>query len=194
MNTRHIPSKARRPVRSCSQHRACQCIALSISIFVLLPFVGCGANSTASAPTVSATPTDYSQAQNWETIPNASQGVDVLFFYPTTYSATAGTLDSTWTPAWNQSLVQAHADAKIKSQVTSKTGVFAKVGTNLYVPFYQQASGRDVLNALLYSTSPRTPPRPLRLCRWPIQMLPTHLTTTWPTSTRTRMGIHDRLF
>ena len=104
---------------------------------------------------VPATPADYSQAQNWETLPNASQGVDVLFFYPTTYSATAGTLASTWTPAWNQSLAQAYADAKIKSQVTSKTGVFAKAGTNLYVPYFQQASGLDVLDALLYSTTPQ---------------------------------------
>ncbi len=127
---------------------------MSFSIFVLLLFVGCGDNSTALAPTVSATPADYSQAQNWETLPNASQGVDVLFFYPTTYSATAGTLASTWTPAWNQSLAQAYADAKIKSQVTTKTGVFAKAGTNLYVPYFQQASGLDVLDALLYSTTP----------------------------------------
>ena len=194
MNTRHIPSKARRPDRNCSQHRACQRIAMSFSIFVLLLFAGCGGNSTASAPTVSATPTDYSQAQNWETLPNASQGVDVLFFYPTTYNAPAGSLSSNWTSAWNQPLTNAYVDAKIKSQVASKTGVFAKAGTNLYVPYFQQASGDDVLDALLYSTTPRMPPRPLRLCRWPIQMLPTPLTITWPTSTRTRVGIRGRSF
>ena len=66
-----------------------------------------------------------------------------------------GTLGSTWTPAWNQSLAQAYADSTIKSQVTSKTGVFAKAGTNLYVPYFQQASGLDVLEALLYSTTPQ---------------------------------------
>jgi len=141
--------------RSRSQHQVFQRIAISFSILVLLPFVGCRGSSTATNSTVSAIPTDYSQAQNWETLPNASQGVDVLFFYPTTYGAQAGTLGSTWTPAWNQSLAQAYADTTIKFQVTSKTGVFAKAGTNLYVPYYQQASGLDLLDALLYSTTPQ---------------------------------------
>jgi len=141
--------------RNRSQHQVFQRIAISFSILVLLPFVGCRCSSTTTTSTVSAIPTDYSQAQNWETLPNASQGVDVLFFYPTTYSAQAGTLGSTWTPAWNQSLAQAYADTAIKFQITSKTGVFAKAGTNLYVPYYQQASGLDVLDALLYSTTPQ---------------------------------------
>ena len=155
MNMMHNPSKATGANRRRSQHRVIQRIAISFSTLALQLFVGCGGNSTASAPTVSATPTDYSQAQNWETLPNASQGVDVLFFYPTTYGAKTGKLGSTWTPAWNQSLAQAYADTAIKAQVTSKTGVFAKAGTNLYVPYYQQASGLDVLEALLYSTTPQ---------------------------------------
>jgi hypothetical protein len=113
--------------------------------------VGC---SSTTGPT-GATPTDYSQAQNWETLPNASQPVDVLFFYPTTYSAPPGTLGPVWTPAWNQSLAQAYADPAIKFQITSKTGVFAEAGTNLYVPYYQQDSGVDVLDALLWSITPQ---------------------------------------
>jgi hypothetical protein len=138
-----------------SHHPVIQRIAISFSTVVLLLLVGCGGNSAPSDRAVSATPTDYALAQNWETLPNASQGVDVLFFYPTTYGATTGTLGSTWTPAWNQSLAQAYADTTIKAHVTSKTGVFAMAGTNLYVPYYQQASGLDVLNALLYSTTPQ---------------------------------------
>jgi hypothetical protein len=105
------------------------------------------------APPVSATPTDYSQAQNWATLPNASQAVDVLFIYPTTY-ASPTVLGPTWTSDWNQTIAQAHLDPKIKSQITSKTGVFAEAGTNLYVPYYQQVSGLDLLYALLYSTTP----------------------------------------
>jgi hypothetical protein len=127
-------------------------ITLTFSIVFLLLFVGCGGSA---APTVAAVPTDYSQAQNWETLPNASQAVDVFFVYPTTYSATAGTLGSTWTPGWNQSLAQAYNDTQIKFHVTSKTGVFTKAGTNLYVPYYQQASGFDVLPALWYLTAPQ---------------------------------------
>ena len=80
MNLMHNPSKATGADRSRSQHRVIQRIAISFSTLALQLFVVCGGNSTASAPTVSATPTDYSQAQNWETLPNASQGVDVLFF------------------------------------------------------------------------------------------------------------------
>jgi len=161
MNKRQNPSKAIGSDRNRSQLRAMQRTAVPSSILVLLLFAGCGSNTTsttsttATPATIAATPTDYSQAQNWETIPNASQGVDVLFFYPTTYGATAGTLGSTWTPGWNQSLAQAYADTTIKAQVASKTGVFAKAGTNLYVPYFQQASGLDVLNALLYSTTPQ---------------------------------------
>ncbi len=154
-NMMHNPSKAIGSDRSRSQHRVFQQIVFSFSLLALLPFVGCGGSSTAPAPPVSATPTDYSQAQNWETLPNASRGVDVLFFYPTSYSAKAGSLGPIWTPAWNQSLAQAYVDTTIKSQVTSKTGVFADGGTNLYVPYFQQASGGDVLNALHYSTTPQ---------------------------------------
>jgi hypothetical protein len=58
-------------------------------------------------------------------------------------------------PAWNQSLAQAYDDSGIKSQIASKTGVFSKAGTNLYVPYFQQASGGDVLNALLFSSTPQ---------------------------------------
>lgn len=151
-NTRLNRSKALLADLTHLQLRVIQNIAISFSVLALLLFTGCGGNSTASA---TATPIDYSQAQNWVTLPNASQGVDVLFFYPTTYGAPAGTLGSTWTPGWNQSLAQAYVDTTIKSQVASKTGVFSKAGTNLYVPYYQQASGLDFLNALLYSTIPQ---------------------------------------
>ncbi len=60
-----------------------------------------------------------------------------------------------WTPGWNESLAQAYDDSGIKTQVTTKTGVFAEAGTNLYVPYYQQSSGLDVLNAILFSNTPQ---------------------------------------
>jgi hypothetical protein len=139
--------------RSRSQYQVIQRIAISFSTVAILLFVGCGGSSNPLVPPFSST-TDYSQAQNWETLPNTSQAVDVLFFYPTTY-ASPTVLSSTWTPPWNQSIAQARLDPKIKSQITSKTGVFAEAGTNLYVPYYQQASGLDLLDALLYSTTPQ---------------------------------------
>jgi hypothetical protein len=123
----------------------------SIFVMGMLQLAGCGGNAT---PIQQSVPADYSQAQNWETLPNSSQGVDVFFFYPTTYTSTA-TLTPTWTPDWNESLTQAYADAAIKFHVASKTGVFAKAGTNLYVPYYQQASGIDVLNATLWQNTPQ---------------------------------------
>jgi len=129
--------------------------SIVLLILIVLPIPGCGSGSNTPVPVITATPTDYSKAQNWETLPNASQGVDVFFVYPTTYSATSGALGPVWTPAWNQSLAQAHNDTGIKFQVTSKTGVFSKAGTNLYVPYYQQTSGIDVLNALLFSSTPQ---------------------------------------
>jgi len=85
---------------------------------------------------------------------NASQSVDVFFLYPTTYNSKQ-TLTSTWTSGWNQSLAQAYADPVIPWQVSSKVGVFTKAGTNIYAPYYQQCSGLDVLNALLWQNTPQ---------------------------------------
>jgi hypothetical protein len=133
-------------------------ISWALSVLVLLTLTGCGGEVKPAVPAQSAVPTDYSQARSWETLPNASQAVDVFFVYPTVYSAPSGTLGSTWAPAWNQSLAQAWSDATIEGHVTSKAGVFARAGTNLYVPYYQQASGLDVLNALLYSSTPQNAP------------------------------------
>lgn len=42
----------------------------------------------------SATPLDYARAESWETLPSASQAVDVFFVHPTTYSAPTGSLDT----------------------------------------------------------------------------------------------------
>lgn len=129
-------------------------MAIALSIVVPLPLMGCGGSTITPAPVVTAIPTDYAQAQNWETLPNATQSVDVFFVYPTTYTA-ANTLGPVWTPEWNQSLAQAYDDSGIKSQITNKTGVFAKAGTNLYVPYFQQASGGAVLSALLFANTPQ---------------------------------------
>lgn len=129
-------------------------IAVAFSILVLLSLQGCGGSSNPTAPVIKAIPADYAKAENWETLPNATQGVDVFFLYPTTYTSTT-TLGAVWTPEWNQSLPQAYDDSVIKSHITSKTGVFSKAGTNLYVPYFQQASGSDVLKALLFSSTPQ---------------------------------------
>jgi hypothetical protein len=109
-------------------------------------------------PAPAAVPTDYSQAHNWLALPNGSQPVDVFFVYPTTYSYDSKSqppLTSTWSPGWNQSLAQAYIDPIIKWQVESKIGVFAKAGTNVYIPYYQQSSGLDVLNAVLWQNTPQ---------------------------------------
>lgn len=108
-------------------------------------------------------PTDYAQAINWMTQPpsessEAAPAVDVFFVYPTTYShdrKTGPALTAEWSPGWNQSLAQAYADPIIKYQVESKIGVFAKAGTRVYVPYYRQASGFDVLNSVLWQSTPQ---------------------------------------
>lgn len=103
-----------------------------------------------------ADPADYSQARNWVTLPNASQPVDVFFVYPTTYfPSPQEVLGATWTAGWNQSLAQAYNDRSIKFHITSKTGVFTKAGTNLYAPYFQQAAGLPVLQALLFKSAPQ---------------------------------------
>ena len=60
-----------------------------------------------------------------------------------------------WSPGWNQSLAQAYADPIIKYQVESKIGVFAKAGARVYAPYYRQASGFDVLNSVLWQSTPQ---------------------------------------
>jgi Protein of unknown function (DUF3089) len=137
-----------------SRCKTSHAIAIAFTILVLLALPGCGGSANSPAAPITASPTDYAKAENWETLPNASQSVDVFFVYPTTYTAST-TLGPVWTPEWNQSLAQAYDDSGIKSQVTSKSGVFAEAGTNLYVPYFQQASGSDVLNALLFSSTPQ---------------------------------------
>jgi hypothetical protein len=138
-----------------TDHRLSQCeVTIAFSILILIALQGCGASPTSPAAPIKASPTDYAKAENWETLPNASQSVDVFFVYPTTYTASS-TLGPVWTPAWNQSLAQAYGDSGIKSQVTAKTGVFSEAGTNLYVPYFQQGSGRDLLSALLFSSTPQ---------------------------------------
>lgn len=107
--------------------------------------------------------TDYARAINWMVLPQAdapgaAQAVDVFFVYPTTYSydrKTGPALTSEWSPGWNQSLAQAYADPIIKNQVESKIGVFAKAGARVYVPYYRQASGFDVLNSVLWQSTPQ---------------------------------------
>ena len=108
-------------------------------------------------------PTDYAQAINWMVLPQAespgaAQAVDVFFVYPTTYShdrKTGPALTSEWSPGWNQSLAQAYADPIIKYQVESKIGVFAKAGAKVYAPYYRQASGFDVLDSVLWQSTPQ---------------------------------------
>ena len=154
-NTGFSPHRALETHRGRSHRIVFGAIAIAFSFLVPLPLIGCGSGPNSPTPGISAVPTDYAKAENWETLPNASQGVDVFFVYPTTYTAKNSPLGSVWTPEWNQSLAQAYDDSGIKSQVTSKTGVFSKAGTNLYVPYFQQASGLDVLNALLFSSAPQ---------------------------------------
>lgn len=122
------------------------------ALSVVMQLVGCSGSTTSAAL---VTPADYAQAQNWVLLPkSASQAVDVFFLYPTTYTSKQ-TLTSTWTPDWNQTLAQAYADQVIQLQISSKVGIFTKAGTNVYAPYYQQSSGIDVLNALLWQNTPQ---------------------------------------
>ena len=119
----------------------------------LAAYCGGGGNYTPAA-----VPTDYSQKQDWLALPTGSQPVDVFFVYPTTYnydSKSQPPLTSSWSPGWNQSLAQAYVDPVIKWQVESKIGVFSKAGTNVYIPYYQQSSGLDVLNSVLWQNTPQ---------------------------------------
>jgi hypothetical protein len=131
-------------------------LACVFAFSIISPLTIYGVDEENPAP--AAVPTDYSQAQNWLALSNGSQPVDVFFVYPTTYSYKSKSqppLTSTWCPGWNQSLAQAYIDLTIKWQVESKTGVFKKAGTNVYVPYYQQSSGLDVLNSVLWQNTPQ---------------------------------------
>jgi hypothetical protein len=119
-----------------------------IMFAVLTQFIACGKSNDSSNAT------DYSDASNWQTLPeNASQPIDVLFFYPTTYFTNPNN-GPEYSAGWNQTIEQAHADSHIQAQVDSKSSIFYEAGTNLYVPYYRQAAGGDVLNALLWQTEP----------------------------------------
>lgn len=141
-------------LESGSRKRRSAILAFCLSLQSLL---ACGGEA------VRPEPTDYAQAINWMVLPQAESpgaapAVDVFFVYPTTYShdrKTGPALTSAWSPEWNQSLAQAYADPIIKYQVESKIGVFAKAGAKVYAPYYRQASGFDVLNAVLWQSTPQ---------------------------------------
>lgn len=124
---------------------------LLVSVFALIHLVGCGSSTTT---TQLAPPIDYAQSQSWVMLPKeAAQPVDLFFLYPTTYNS-AQPLTSTWSRGWNQTLEQALSDQLILLQTASKVSVFTKAGVNIYAPYYQQCSGLDVLNALLWQNTP----------------------------------------
>jgi len=136
--------------------QAFKCLAYVFAFSIISPLTSFGVDKEKPAPV--AVPTDYSQTQNWLTLPTGSQPVDVFFVYPTTYSYNSKSqppLTSAWSPGWNQSLAQAYTDPLIKWQVESKIGVFAKAGTNICIPYYQQSSGLDVLNSVLWQNTPQ---------------------------------------
>ncbi len=97
-------------------------------------------------------PTKYADLTNWQTLPGSiKHDVDVFFVYPTTYFPNQDSIGSEYSASWNQTIEQAKVDSGILAQVTSKSSVFYNNGgTNLYVPYYQQVSGRDYLNALVW--------------------------------------------
>ena len=96
----------------------------------------------------------YSISTNWQSLPaNASQLVDVFFLYPSTYFPDPTSNGPVYSPSWNQTIGQAQADPGISNQVASKASVFHRAGTNLYVPYFQQAAGINVLEALLWKTN-----------------------------------------
>lgn len=124
-------------------------IKMIIMLVVLTPLIACSGSSTATDVN------KYSISTNWQTLPaNAAEPVDVFFLYPTTYFPDPNSLGSVYSPGWNQTIEQAQADPAIRTQVASKTSVFHKAGTNLYVPYFQQAAGINVLGALLWKTQP----------------------------------------
>lgn len=131
-------------------------LVYALAFSIISPLTSYGVDEEKPAPV--AVPTDYSQSQNWLALSTGSQPVDVFFVYPTTYnydSRSHPPLTSTWSPGWNQSLAQAYIDPIIKWQVETKIGVFTKAGTNVYIPYYQQSSGLDVLNSVLWQNTPQ---------------------------------------
>ena len=86
-------------------------------------------------------------------VSEAKQPVDVFFLYPSTFFPPPSTYDPNAPASWNQTIEQAQEDPGIEAQVFSKAGVFAKAGTNIYAPFYQQAAGSYVLPALLWGNN-----------------------------------------
>jgi len=131
-------------------------LAYALAFSIISPLTSYGVDEEKPVPV--AVPTDYSQSQNWLALSTGSQPVDVFFVYPTTYnydSRSHPPLTSTWSPGWNQSLAQATIDPIIKRHVETQIGVFAKAGTNVYIPYYQQSSGLDVLNAVLWQNTPQ---------------------------------------
>jgi len=123
-----------------------------IVVVGLTQFIACGDNDDSSN---AAELNKYSLAGNWQTLSeNPSQPVDVFFVYPTTYFPNPDNNGPVYSEGWNQTIEAAQADPVIQAQVESKTSVFYKAGVNLYVPYYRQVAGADLLSALLWKITP----------------------------------------
>lgn len=126
----------------------------------LATMAGCsGTNEISIAETATPSITNYAFKTNWQTLPEtASQPVDVFFVYPSTYFPNPASNGSTYAAGWNQTIEQAIADPGITNQVASKASVFYKAGINLYAPYYRQSAGINVLQALLWGSTPANIP------------------------------------
>ena len=110
-------------------------IKIFITILSSIIILNCSANNNAEKTTI----TDYSDKNNWLSIPSTSNEVDVFYLYPTT-----------WTRAnSNDSIVCPIDYEPMRSTVTNsmleQTGIFEEVG-NVYTPFYRQADALYLMN------------------------------------------------
>ncbi len=170
-------------------------LAACFCCLVLMTMLGCGNSVTTTEYTAAPGITDYALKTNWQTLPTtASQAVDVFFVYPTTYFPNPAPNGPTYTAGWNQTIEQATADLGITNQVASKTSIFYKAGTNLYVPYYRQAAGINLLQALCGGLLQLTFRRQIRHWKLHIRMSAMHSPTFFTITTKTPQVNRDHLF
>lgn len=110
-------------------------IKIFITILLSIILLSCSANNNTEKTKI----TDYSDKNNWLSIPSTSNEVDVFYLYPTTWSR-ENTNDSIICPINYEPMRKTVTNAMIE-----QTGIFEEVG-NVYAPFYRQADAIYLMN------------------------------------------------
>ena len=105
-----------------------------------------GGTERASKPATEETPTDYSDPSHWFRIPDIVKDVDTIYFYPTLY-------DGNKTGDGSHAAIDDEGMLSAVGPVYLAQGSVFEESTNVFVPYYRQASMKHEMDMYLETGS-----------------------------------------